>query len=118
MQDFDLVDENYYDKELKYQGEIDKLNRAERLEEKIKVTQVDKFAVIQFPRSFNVPISGNIILYRPSDASLDKKFKIDINNDFQHVIDISKLLKGLWELKIDWVAGDSLYYNSEELYIN
>lgn len=116
---YDLVESNYYDKDLKYQEQIDKSKRFALLKEKPKIQTKNGFVFIDFPNSYKSDgLKGDILFYRPSDKNLDFKVKIDIANDTIQVIDISKKAKGIWILKFNWTMKDTAYYFEEEILNN
>ncbi|ROL59344.1 hypothetical protein D9V86_10775 [Bacteroidetes/Chlorobi group bacterium ChocPot_Mid] len=114
----DLVTENYYNDELAYQQTIHKAERAKRLEGNLNIVQGASTIAIQFPEEVKgKKIEGSVLLYRPSDASADRKIRLNVNDNNFQVIDSRQLAKGLWVMKIDWFDGDSTYYNEEKITI-
>lgn len=111
-QKFDLVTENYYDKEIKYQEQIDKQQRTNSLKEKTEIQLMSDIVKIKFP---NLPDKNNpknsIILYRPSDVSKDIKLTIIPDSLKYQVIPIRELTKGLWKIKLNWVSDGTEYYH-------
>ncbi|MGZ4076494.1 MAG: FixH family protein, partial [Bacteroidia bacterium] len=70
----DLVSEDYYEKELVFQNKIDETNNANALNEKIKHFITDENMELKFPSVFkDKKVSGEILFFRPSDASKDFK---------------------------------------------
>jgi len=111
MQKEDLVDKNYYPKEVEYQKQIHKVNNYELLGEEITATKIESSIIISFPESHKTSVKGDILIYRPSDASLDinLKIKADLNN--QQFINTEKLKPGKYILKIDWECEGIGYYH-------
>jgi len=102
----DLVTDNYYEKELKYQDDIDKINRTKNLPAGIKVTNSGETIEIKFPnKTDKVPGKDFIYFYRPSDPGKD--FKVTVNEDSTGIQKISavKLSKGLWKIMIKVSKG-------------
>ncbi len=119
FQKTDLVTDDYYTQELAYQETIHKAERAKRADEDLNIVQGASTIAIQFPESFKGKnINGDIHLYRPSDASADKKMKININDNNFQAIDTRQMIKGLWVMKIEWSVGDSTFYKEEKFKIN
>ena len=58
----DLVTTNYYEKELKYQDQIDKINNTNSLKENIKIEYNGNVILITYP-AVQKDISGEISLY-------------------------------------------------------
>jgi hypothetical protein len=115
----DLVDEDYYDKELAYQDHIDKLDRTNRLKKQPEITYNEDLIVVKFPDEFEYyEINGKINYFRPSDKDLDftEHFEPDSSNIYAR--DSYGMAKGWWRIKLDWEAGDSTYYNEQEIFIN
>jgi len=110
LQNADLVDINYYPKEIEYQKQIDKISNYERLKEDLTATIKQDFIIISFPLSHKKTINGEIHIYRPSDASLDNRIEIQTDRNNQQFIANEKLLPGKYILKIDWRCDEIGYY--------
>ena len=115
-QDVDLVTDNYYDKEVKYQQQIDTEKRTNALGEDIRVNILNKTLVVTFPDSSNV--DGELYFYRPSDFKKDFKIPIKIDHKREQAINISKIEKGYWKLKVSWNMNNDEYYSEKSIYIN
>ncbi len=114
FQRVELVDDNYYEQEIKYQNQVDKIQRTNNLSEKLELLSYDNAILIQFPANLKAQkLSGEILFFRPSESKLDFKVKLQPDSLNQFIIPTDKLKKGLWKLKIDWAAGDSAFYNEE-----
>ncbi|GAB1370829.1 hypothetical protein MASR1M45_08910 [Candidatus Kapaibacterium sp.] len=114
----DLVDEDYYENELVYQDKINKIQRVNKLERKMSITQVDDKVLLIFPTdNLNKNISGEITFFRPSDKKLDFKLAVNPETDGKQILDATKINKGLWRVKVDWKNGDIAYYNEDILVI-
>lgn len=112
----DLVTKNYYEEEIKYQQQIDKINNSSRLKEKVMVETVDNAITVTFPKQ-NGSVNGEISVYRPSDAKKDFKVPIQLNSDSKQVIPTDKMQKGLWKVQITWNMNGTDYYNEEKIII-
>lgn len=115
----DLVDENYYDKEIKYQSTIDKIERTNKLDEPLKIETADSYIRVSYPKLFkSSEIKGEITFFRPSDKTKDFTLPVKSDDTGYQVISSSNMTKGMWRMKIDWAVGDSTYYSEEVLVIN
>jgi hypothetical protein len=116
--DINLVEDNYYEKELVYQERIDKLNNTLSLPGKISVMKQPGILVIQFPalEAGNSP-EGLVLFYRPSDPAKDFILPLQLNDSLQQAFDVSKLEKGKWIIKLDWKTGGKEYYFEESIFI-
>ena len=117
QQDFHLVYEDYYDKEIKYQGEIDKIRNAKELKDGLKIEYLlreDKVKIIYPPEQKN-GIKGAIFFFRPSDSSLDTSFPIKSGLDGTQIISASSLKNGLWQVKVNWAYGNKEYQQEKNI---
>ncbi|KAF0151898.1 MAG: cbb3-type cytochrome c oxidase maturation protein CcoH [Ignavibacteria bacterium] len=118
-QDVSLETENYYAKGIKYQEQIDKVNRTQNLPEQLEISLAQTGITFSFPKMFDVKdYSGIISFYRPNDEKKD--FNIDLLPDTSHsqTISIETLDKGLWKVKVDWSAKENNYYNEKLIMVN
>ena len=113
-----LGEEDYYPKELAYQNIIDKKNNTKSLPEKITFEHRGNTLIISFPAIIEgKKPGGTILLYRPSDYTLDIEHKINTDAEGRQFISTEQLLPGKYIIKIDWVL-DSIQYYQEEIFIN
>jgi hypothetical protein len=110
--DFNLETEDYYSKELKYQETIDKSRNYKSLGREISLTKVGNQIKIEYPNS-SVD-SGRVLLFRPSDDELDKKFEINIESNIQN-INLENSPKGRYSLQIEWWSNGKGYYYEQNL---
>lgn len=113
----DLVEENYYEEEIKYQDKIDVLNQTNDLNAALSIKYDGKIVSFIFPEQNTMP-TGEIHFYRPSDASRD--FKVDISTNYERAqqIDAAKLSPGAWKIKVNWFADNKKFFKQETIYIN
>ena len=117
-QKVDLVAEDYYKQEIEYQDQIDKINNARSLKEPVGFQVLSKDGMIQltFPKAhIDNGIKGEVQLYRPSDAGMDKRIAINPGNDGVQNIGVGSLKKGLWRVKISWKSAGKDYYDERVL---
>lgn len=118
-QDVSLETDNYYAKGIEYQQHIDKLKRTEELPEKLAIQIEVKNLLLSFPKNFkSQSIAGTIQFYRPSEEGKDFTISIQPDSSNLQVIDKNLLAKGLWKIKVDWVADNISYYNEKMLMVN
>jgi hypothetical protein len=116
QQKADLVSEDYYEKELAFQDRIAETNNADALTEKITYVITDKNIELNFPSVFNEKkVTGEIVFFRPSDASKDYKTSIRLNEKQQQLIPVNNLSKGMYRMQISWKANDKAYFNEETI---
>ena len=112
----DLVTKNYYEEEIKYQQQIDKINNTNSLKEKLSVETTENALLISFPKQ-NGDLKGEISLYRPSDAKKDFKIPVQLNENSKQFIATDNMQKGLWKIQIDWNMNGKDYYSEEKVMI-
>lgn len=118
-QEVHLVTDNYYAKELEYQNHIDKVNRTNQLEEQLDIRNQQTFIKFIFPKQFDYKtIKGTINFYRPSDPAKDISFEITPDSFNTQIVSTEKLTKGIWKVKVDWLANNISYYNEKIIMVN
>lgn len=116
QQNFDLVTENYYEAELKYQEVIDQKGRTAALSSPPKITHSVEAVSIQLPIEFShADVKGDMYLYRPSDASKDVRESFSTANGFSE-IKLKRELSGAYELKLSWQAGGQTFYHESPIF--
>jgi len=113
----DLVTSDYYGKELLYQDDINKQKNAKKLSSSINLQINPNTLSIQLPKEFNHRLcTGKIVFYRPSDAHLDKEFKVNTENGL--ILLPNKFLsKGKWRIILDISCNDTEYQIKEDLFL-
>ncbi|NNG27607.1 MAG: nitrogen fixation protein FixH [Ignavibacteriaceae bacterium] len=117
-QDVNLVADDYYDQEIKYQQQIDRINRTNKLDEKNIIVFNGSAINVTIPESLiGRDLTGEIYFYRPSDKTSDIKIPLYPDTLGLQVIPVSSLEKGLWAVKVNWLTGDNEYYAEERIFI-
>ena len=114
-QDVDLVTNNYYEKELKYQQQIDKEKRTERLKQSVDVKYSGNKLQVIFPNMKN--ITGDLYFYRPSSYKKDFQLPISIDDSFVQTVNVDTLEKGYWRVRINWGGNNEQYYTEKAIMI-
>lgn len=114
----DLVRKDYYEEELRFQQQIERMKRTAKMRNDITVTTDATSVTFRLPvdASAGKP-SGEVQLYRPSDASLDQKLALQVNESGMQRIDASALKSGLWKLRVYWKVGEAEYYFDQPVII-
>ena len=116
QQKFDLVTEDYYGEELKYQKVIDqKANVSELSAAPVITHSVDQIS-IALPEEFaGKHIKGEVYLYRPSDASRDIRQPFDVQGN-KIDVKLSAPLSGSYELKLSWSSDGRNFFNERKTF--
>jgi nitrogen fixation protein FixH len=113
----DLVTEKYYQKELRFQDDIDAQKNASSIKEKMRFIKTAKGLEIQFPTTFkNEEVKGKVFLYRPSNKQLDFEMPISLSKSYLLVPD-KRLVDGRWNITISWIYNNKPYLLKKEINI-
>lgn len=106
----DLVENNYYEKGIKYDQEI------------ASKTNADQYMDVKFDNSFltlhnkkSNAVSGSVMFYRPSDENKDFTLPFDVVANRNTLIPVSALDKGLWNIKVYWTDDTGEHLIEREL---
>ncbi|HEX5001322.1 MAG TPA: FixH family protein [Bacteroidia bacterium] len=114
----DLVTDQYYSEELKYQTRIESKKRNNALQSPVTITLNDQAVTVHFPEDFKQKkLIGSIRLFRPSDSSLDRSYPIQPDAAFNQTILTSELKKGLYHLQIEYQLNGESYYAEKKLVV-
>ena len=119
-QQVDLVSPNYYEQELKYQQRIDGLDRAKQLGNRASVSYdatSQRLTVCVPAEQVREKLAGQIQLYRPSAAGLDRELKLSPDANGIQTIDSANLERGLWKVRVSWNAGGQDYFVDQKIII-
>ena len=115
--DHSLVVDNYYEYDLAYQEQFERLENTAQLSDPLLMNWIKdtkQFGLI-FPAEITSTISGVIHFYRPDKKSLDWSIPLVVNEGNEMPIDLSKVPTGRWKVKILWEAGGIPYFNERTL---
>ena len=114
----DLVTDDYYEKELRYQQQIDIMNNSNDLDEKVSVSFSDDSIMVHYPDigGWNA-YRGTVSLFRPSDKSKDITVEVALDSSYRQAIRTEKMAAGLWRMKITWSVDGKEYYHEQPLII-
>ncbi len=116
----DLVAADYYEQEIRYQGQIDSLQHARQRAESTLVTYDPQAKVISIALPQGLPsarLSGKVQLYRPSAVNLDCQFALEPMANGVQTIDASKLQPGLWKVRVSWTVDREDYFVDQAIVI-
>jgi len=118
-QDVDLVASDYYNKGIQHQDQIDRVNRANSMDETVKINPGNGFVRLIFPESFaQINFKGTIQFYRPSDSKKDFSIPLSVDTSGQQMISTQSIAKGYWKVKVYWTQDSIEYYKESSFVIN
>ena len=111
-----LVSANYYEQELKFQGQIDAAARAWKSGATIVNDSAAGVVAITLPAARMAhPVSGRVEFYRPSAPELDREFPLEPTSDGTQTLDVSRLASGPWLVRVKWSAGGESYFLEQKI---
>lgn len=118
QQKIDLVVPNYYEQELKYQDRLESTNRNNSLSTPLSINIEENDIVLSYPTEFsNQEITGNILIFRPSDNSSDRNYPVDTKAGLVQRIPLDDLSKGMYRVKVDFESSGRHYYTEKQVII-
>ena len=114
MDGIELVTENYYEEEIKYQDRIDESNSALGLDrEVISYDAQSKVIALDLPNG----TTGTLQLFRPSDSSLDQEIQLDVTHSGITQIPLKELKSGYWKVQLNWSENGVDHYQEKKITI-
>jgi hypothetical protein len=119
-QKVDLVSKDYYEQELKFQGQIDRVERTRRVASQASVAYDPARQCITVslpPGQARGGVWGSIELYRPSAAGMDRALKLEPDASGVQRLDASGLAPGLWKVRVSWTVEKENYYLEQKVVV-
>lgn len=103
-----LVRADYYEHEITYQQHIERELRAAGVStgEVARVVPGTGLVITLPPTASN----GMVEIFRPSDASLDRREPYAPGPDGRHVVAVTNLLPGRWRVRLAWLQDGHACY--------
>lgn len=109
-QNAELVSNDYYADELRYQEVIDAKTNAEKLDQKPTYAQNKQGITLAFPETALPDDSKiNFELFRTNDANLDVKKELVLNGQHAVAIPAKVIVPGPYILKVKWMHNKKPY---------
>lgn len=111
-----LVQKDYYDLDINYQDRLDRKQNAANLGDRLQMGyEADKQVIaIQFPADLGAA-SGTVKLFRSATLSDDAVLDVSPNTEGRMEIPAAELIKGVWNVEIEWEAGGKKYFNTSKV---
>ena len=111
-----MVNDNYYEQELKFQNQIDSVARAQKAGARLQLNApAGRFLVVVPAPQLAEKLSGSIEFYRPSAAELDREYPLAPGADGTQSLDDSQLAAGPWQVRVKWSAGGQDYFLEQKI---
>lgn len=101
-----LVTEDYYQQELRYQSDINRMSGTMRDHAQVAITTNGDIITLRFPAPANgAAITGTLHLMRPSDINGDRTVQVTADNTGLATAKVDGMGKGIYQLRLDWNDG-------------
>jgi hypothetical protein len=117
MKKVNLVEEDYYEKEIKYQDQIDRIKNTVASEDVFDILYTPTSQELSMQYSGAGTLVGEIQFFRPSDEGQDMLVPLNLDQTGQQKFNTEKLLKGLWVVKVTWETEGTSFYKSQQIHI-
>lgn len=113
-QKIDLVDKNYYEKELVHQGRLDQQKHYATLEKKCSFEFENGTVVIHFPFMLNEMRDATVKVYFPSNNAFDASYNLTVSSDSAFAFTLPTGIPSRYNIEVFW-KKDGLEYYFEEI---
>ena len=115
----DLVSADYYEQEIRFQDHLERLDRAHHTlhQPSIDYDLVKRLIKISLSPEPGAHVTGEIQLYRPSAAGLDRNFKLALDAQGVQSLDTASLSPGLWKVRVSWMTDNKQYFFERNIVI-
>jgi len=102
----EMVEDNYYEKTVHYQDDIDAAKRANSLAQKPEIIEQANGYLIRF---YEQPEGGDILFLRPNDSKEDVRQPLKLNSRMEQLVHALDLEDGEYEVSIRWKQNGQDY---------
>ena len=115
---YNMVEEDYYPKELRHEEKLVKMRNANALTTQLQLNLGKSNLILQFPADLQgKALTGNIDIYRPSDEKLDVMIPVAVDTSLTQLIPLSRLSHGRYVVKVDWTSEGKDYFKEQDIFI-
>lgn len=113
----DLVSDDYYEKSITLDTRREAEANVRALGASFSITHdpATRAVVVRWPAEVVDRPTGTVTLYRPSDATADRKVGITPNADHAQLVSLDGLTAGRWMLQVEWTNGGRNFYAEHEV---
>jgi hypothetical protein len=109
----DLISPNYYEEEVRYQAQLDRLKYTQQQapEASVSYDALTKQILLSLgSQKIRTKVSGRILLYRPSAQSLDRQLEFAPDAHGVQILDAASLAPGPWKVQVSWTVNERQYF--------
>jgi hypothetical protein len=113
-----LVDKDYYEQELKFQGQIDAVRQARDAGAKLVYdAAVGQVVITLPPAQLTQKLSGTITFYRANDAKLDRELLLEPKADGTQTLNVANFVPGSWLVRVKWQADGKNFHLEQKIIV-
>jgi len=100
------VEKDYYEKDLRYEEEIQAQRNASQFPVKFHTHQDTLW--VQFEQTISYE-KGEIFFFRPDNSKKDFSVPLNLDNNAKQSVYAGNLAKGLWKVQVKWQSGEKKF---------
>lgn len=114
----DLVEENYYAKDIAYQSRYERIENSQALDQPMEINYLaeQKRIDLIFPTGIEQP-TGKVRLYRADDEKKDLLLPVEIDGERTMPLNASSLTPGMWKIEVEWDMDGTEFFDSKAVFI-
>ena len=119
--DVELVSADYYQRELEYESQMDRIKRTQALGDRVRISSTDhgRTLLLTLPvKQGTKKPQGEIHFYSPLDADEDRRIPLDLNANGTQTLATHHLRKGLWRVKLSWAVDTNEFHHEQTLILS
>jgi nitrogen fixation protein FixH len=116
--DIEMVESNYYEKEMAFNGKLQATANAKALTNQITVEQQGQQILLTIDSTTSAAITNaEVHFYNPASEKSDKKITISASNNGLYYFPVASFTKGKYIAKISFTSAGKTYYAEEVIFI-
>ena len=116
--DIEMVESNYYEKEMALNGKLQATANANGLTNKIEVSKKEGQVIITIDSTLTASITNaEVHFYNPASEKSDKKWPLAESANGVNTFPVTALNNGKYIAKISFTSGEKNYYTEEVIFI-
>ncbi len=114
----ELVAEDYYAQELKYQERIDHMTNASAAGEAVRAEVSTGALTLVFPAQVRgKAVTGQVRLLKPNDSRADQVLPLAVDSAGRCLLDTRGWMKGAYHLQVDWTMDGVQHFSEDHIHI-
>lgn len=116
--DIEMVESNYYEKEMAFNGKLQATANANALATKVSVVKQDQQIFLKIDSTTAAAItSAEVHFYNPASEKSDRKLNIAASKNGLYIFPVAQFNKGKYIAKISFTSAGKNYYAEEVIFI-